>query len=264
MDAGEAAALTDLHTHILPDIDDGAADLGEATIMARAALDDGIACLAATPHSLRWPPGTDQAGLEARVAALSQHLASMGLPLTIVAGAEMALIPALVQQVDAGEHVTLNRSRYLLIEPLYASLPSRLDEMLFELQMRGLVPILAHPERSASLQREPQQLRALVEGGLLIQITAASLEGRRGRAAERVVRFLLRENLVHVIASDAHSPGDGGPRLARAQALAAEVIGAGRAQALVAANPAAILADQELEVEAPAQPGRRWFWQRRG
>ncbi len=256
-------ALTDLHTHILPALDDGAADLAEAVAMARVAVGEGLVRLAATPHSLRWPAGTCRETLEAGAAALMRHLAAEGLALDVVAGGETALLPSLPQQIDAGEFVTLNRSRYLLLELPYVGLPSRLEETIFQVQVRGYVPILAHPERSDELQRRPDRLRALVESGMLVQVTAGSLEGRFGPAARRTARRLLAGNLVHVIASDAHDAGDRAPRLSRARELAASIVGPERAAALVAANPAAILDDLPLEVEPPAPPAaRRWFWQR--
>ncbi len=257
-----AAEPADLHTHILPGLDDGAADLAEAMAMARIAEEDGLLCLVATPHSLQWPPGTCLEVLEAKVMAMERLLAREGIDLAVVAGAEMVLIPALPQQIDAGEAVTLNRSRYLLLEFLNNRLPPRLDEALFQVQVRGLVPILAHPERNPELQRRPGDLRRLVERGALVQITAASLEGRFGPAAEGAARRFLAENLVHVIASDAHSAEDRPPRLGPAHELAAAIVGPDRARALVADNPAAILADVPLKVEPPAPPRRRWFWRR--
>jgi len=265
MDAAASARWIDLHTHILPAIDDGAADWAEAIAMARCALADGIVHLVATPHNLRWPPGTDQRALTAQVAELTERLVTEGLPLRIALGAEMALIPALPHQIDAGEAIPLNCSRYLLLELPYTGLPPQLEEIISQVQVRGLVPILAHPERNIDLQRHPERLRRLVEGGLLSQVTAASLEGRFGRPAQHTAERLLAENLVHVLASDAHDPRARAPRLSKARALAAEIIGPEQAEALVSTIPAAILADQPVAVEPPRPPRpRRWFWPRPG
>lgn len=261
MDA-PASFLTDLHTHILPGVDDGAVDLAEATEMARAALADGIRTLAATPHNLRLPPGTGPAALETRLAALQRHLEAEGLPLRVVLGAEVALIAALPQQIDAGVVPALNGSRYLLLELPFDEAPVPIEELIFQVQVRGYVPILAHPERSPAFVRRPDALRPLVERGALVQITGASLVGAFGREAQAAARCLLEANLAHVIASDAHDATHRPPRLAQAEALAARILGAARAHALVAANPAAILADQPLDVEPPRPPARRWFWRR--
>ena len=187
MDAGAAISRTDLHTHILPGVDDGAIDLAEATAMAKVALDDGIVCLAATPHSLRWPTGTVEADLISRVAALEHSLAAQALPLRVVIGAETALIPALPLQIDAGQVVTLNHSRYLLIEPVFGGLPAEAEDILLQVQARGLVPVLAHPERSPDVQRQPQRLSRLVEQGALVQITAGPI-----KETVRVIREVLQ------------------------------------------------------------------------
>jgi len=260
--AAVAPGLIDLHTHILPGIDDGARDLSEALAMARVALQEGIVCLAATPHSLRWPAGTNRAALEARAAALEQALRSQELPLTVVAGAETALLAALPWQIAAGEAIPLNRSRYLLLElPCVGPIP-HLEEILFQVQARGLVPILAHPERAEGLASQHGRLRRLVQQGLLLQLTAGSLEGSFGPAVRRTAQRFLAEGLVQIIASDAHNAGGRAPRLRRAQELAARIVGPDRALAMVSTTPAAILADRPLEIEPPEGPRRRWFWWR--
>ncbi|HOG45490.1 MAG TPA: capsular biosynthesis protein [Anaerolineae bacterium] len=263
MDAA-AARLTDLHCHILPDVDDGPADLAGALGLARAALDDGIATVAATPHNLMWRRGLSCATLEARVAELQRCLEEHGLSLRVVPGAETALITALPQQIDAGQAAPLNHSRYLLVEPPPWGPPPPLQDLIFQVQVRGLVPILAHPERNDALARRLDLLQSLVERGTLVQITAGSLEGAFGQAPQEAAWRMLAAGLVHVIATDAHDTSRRPPRLSKAEALAATVIGAERAHALVAANPAAILNDQQLELEPPPPPQKhpRWFWQR--
>ncbi len=263
MAAQPPAPLTDLHTHILPGIDDGAADLAQALAMAKVAQAEGIRRLAATPHNLRWPVGTSQAVLAERVAVLARQFAEQQLPVAVVTGAEMALIPALPRQIDAGDVVSLNGSRYLLLELPYVGLPPQLEDIIFQVQVRGLVPILAHPERNADLARQPERLHRLVERGVLVQMTAGGLEGRFGRPAQRLAEHLLAADLVHVIASDAHDAEGRAPRLGAAQALAARIVGAERAYSLVATTPAAILDDLPLEFEPPRPPERkRRFWQR--
>jgi len=260
MQNGEAGPLTDLHTHILPGVDDGAADLGEALAMARAAVADGIRHMAATPHVFRSATVLNPTDQRARVAALQCALAEQDIPLSITAGAEMPLLVALPAQIDAGQYLTINDSRYLLVELPYFGLPGDLANLLWQVQARGLVPILAHPERNADLQRGLRQLSRLVERGLRLQITAASLEGLFGPEAQRTARHLLQEGLVHAIASDAHPADLRLPRLSKAATLAAEIVGAEGAQRLVSENPAAILADGPLP-EAPEPVRKRRWWQ---
>ena len=256
----QTRSRVDLHTHILPGLDDGAASLAEAARMARVALADGIGRMAATPHGLRLPPGADQAALATRVAELASFLKARALPLQVVVGAETALIPFLPQQIDAGQAVTLNGSRYLLLEFPYRGLPTRVEEMLFQVQVRGLVPILAHPERNAQLQRSPELLARWVERGALVQVTAGSLLGHFGRGPQHAAERFLEAGLAHVIASDAHNAEERPPILSLAQAKAAEITGEARAQAMVSSTPAAILDDLPLEFEPPRLvEKKRWF-----
>lgn len=258
--AGPVSLLTDLHSHILPGIDDGAADMEDALAIARAALADGVHTMAATPHSMLLSLDMDRAALAARVDELQRRLEQEGLPLRVVPGAEVPLIAALPGQIDAGLAPTLNGSQYLLLEPPVHCRLSLVQDLIFQAQVRGYIPILAHPERS-NLARDLDGLRTLVERGVLVQITAASLEGCFGRGVQKATRRLLRENLAHVMASDAHDARHRAPRLRQAEALAAEIIGAERAHALVADTPAAILAGESVQVEPP-QPvrRRRWFF----
>lgn len=249
--------LTDLHSHILPGVDDGARDLAEAVAMAHAALADGITTLAATPHSLDCLGKITPAELEAGVAELERCLQAQGLPLRVAVGSEVALIAGLPRQIDAGLVVSLNHSRYLMLESPFEDAPSQIDDLIFQAQVRGYVPLLAHPERSPALAGHLDRVRALVERGALVQITAGSLEGLFGRSAQVAAERLLAAGLVHVIASDAHDARRRPPRLSKAEALAARIVGRERARALVADNPAAILAGEALRVELPQPPPRR-------
>ena len=232
--------LIDLHTHILPGVDDGAADPTAALDMARLAAADGIARLLATPHALRLDGGIDAAEVQGRVRTLQVAVAAAGLPLTVGYGAEMPLIAALPRQIDAGSYLSLNGSRYLLIEPPYYGLPGDWENLLWQVQMRGLTPVLAHPERHPQLAGDLKRLRRVVERGCLLQITSGSLEGLFGGQAQAAARRLLRESLVHLLASDAHNATSRPPHVAKAVALAAEIIGREAAFRLAGANALAV------------------------
>jgi len=191
---------------------------------------------------------------------MQSFLRARKLPLRVAPGAETALIPLLPQQIDAGRTITLNGSRYLLLELPHTGLPARIEEVLFQVQVRGMVPVLAHPERNAELARGPELLARWVERGLMVQITAASLLGQLGHGPQRAAERFLEANLVHIIASDAHNAEGRPPALSAARARAAEIAGADKALAMVSSTPAAILDDLPLEVEPPRLPEKkRWF-----
>jgi protein-tyrosine phosphatase len=198
--------VIDLHTHILPGVDDGSRTLGDALEMARAALDDGIRTVAATPHVRGdWP--TTAETMETGVVDLREALAEAAVPLQLLPGGEIAL-----DRVDVLTEKELQRfglggnPDYVLLEFPYYGWPLALGPRVLELRERGVTPVLAHPERNGEVQANPERLRPLVEAGALCQVTAASLDGRIGRRS-RVAGFTLIEaGLAHLVASDAHTP----------------------------------------------------------
>lgn len=198
--------MIDLHTHILPGVDDGARDLDESVEIARAALADGTTVLAATPH-VRSDYPTRPERMERLVDELRRELLRRGAPVDLRSGGEVAL-DALegMADVELGRFGLGGNPSYLLLEFPYYGWPLELENAVFRLQTRGTTAVLAHPERNPQVQAEPERLRSLVEGGALVQITAASLDGRLGRGPRAASQRLLELELVHLLASDAHSP----------------------------------------------------------
>ena len=195
--------MIDLHSHVLPGLDDGAADLDEAVAICQAAVADGIGVLAATPHVRDdYPTTADQmnAALERLCAATSD------LPLELLPGAELALEEVRRGPADLRRFALAGNPSYLLVETPYYGWPLDIHELLFELIARRITPVLAHPERNAEVQERPERLDPLVAGGVLVQLTAASVDGRLGRQARAASRTLLDRDAAHLVASDAHAP----------------------------------------------------------
>jgi protein-tyrosine phosphatase len=198
--------VIDLHTHILPGLDDGARTLEDALDMARAFVAEGVIEVAATPHVRNDYPTSTDVMLRA-VDALRRVLEAEGIPLVVHTGAELAIdwIPRL-GEADLRRLTIAGRGRHVLVETPYHGWPAELVERLLELRLAGFTPVLAHPERNATVQEMPSVLEPLVGGGTLIQVTAASLDGRLGAAARETGLRLVASGLAHFIASDAHTP----------------------------------------------------------
>ena len=243
--------MIDLHTHILPGLDHGPGDWGEALEMCRIAVADGIATIAATPHVSEVFPNTPQR-IEAAAVELRQRLAEAGIPLAVVVGGDYHISPDLSPR----NVLTLGgNGRYFLLEFPYQLLPPRADAFIRVLLERGLLPIVTHPERTASLQRDWRRLEPLIKAGALVQVTAGSLLGEFGPAATAAAHRFLREGWVHLLASDAHWARQRSPRLAEGRAAAAKLIGDEAARALVEANPKAVLDGRDLrDGREPAAP----------
>jgi protein-tyrosine phosphatase len=196
--------MIDLHSHILRGIDDGARTLEDSLEIARAAVADGITAIAGTPHVRDdWP--TDAGVMEYRVAELTAELAQAGIPLELRGGGEIAFEWLARLPVDELRRFGLGGNpRYLLVETPYYGWPLALPDGLFSLRAQGITPVLAHPERNAEVQAHPERLAQLVGAGVLVQVTAASLDGRIGKRPQDCARALLEAGMVHMLASDAH------------------------------------------------------------
>lgn len=255
--------MIDLHCHILPGMDDGPESPAEAVAMCRAAAADGIETIVATPHC---KPGTYEftgAGILEAVDILSGELKKQGLDIRILPGAEVTVSPEMYASLKPGGYLAINRGRYFLAEFSPLSVPTRWDAFLLSFLDAGMTPIIAHPERNAWFINHPEALAAAVHSGILVQITAMSITGGFGPEARDFSVSLLRQNLVHAIASDGHSADIRPPQLAEAVALAADVVGRERAEALVTAIPRAIIDNQPIPNLDPVEYAPQTRLQRR-
>ena len=253
------APVVDLHTHILPGVDDGAPDLDAAIAMARVAADDGVATIVATPH-IRDDHPFEHARIPALVAELNAALAGAGVGVEVVAGGEVALTTTADLDAEALRAHGLGGGPYLLVESPYTDVGDLVERQLFDVQMKGLKPVLAHPERSPSFLSDLDRLRTLVDRGVLLSVTADSMAGRFGGNVARFTAELFRAGLVHDVASDAHDDRKRAPRLLHGfAALDRELPGiAAQAGWFTADAPGAMLAGADLppRPEPPRRAGR--------
>jgi protein-tyrosine phosphatase len=195
--------MVDLHSHVLPGLDDGAADLDEALEICRAAAADGIEVLAGTPH-VRHDHATTAAGMEAALAELQAAAAGI---VRVVGGGELDL-DELARPVEELRRFGLGGNpAYLLVETPYVGWPLDFADRVARLAAAGFTPVIAHPERNFDVQTNPALLDAPVAAGALVQLTAASLDGRGTKRADACARTLLERRTAHLVASDAHAPG---------------------------------------------------------
>lgn len=240
--------MIDLHTHILPGIDDGPQDLEGAVAMAQAALADGVQVLAATPHALGAYLDVSPADRDQGLATLRAELARLHLPLRIVPGFECQVVNRMPDILTAQpeylypcESVSPGApgQRHVLMELTEALPVTALASLLFRLQMLRITPVLAHPERHPDLHRDVSVIEGFVSHGGKLQITAMALLGNAGWRERRVCEALLRRGLATVLATDAHGVEEAGS-LGKALARATKLLGSAAA-ALVTSAPAAIL-----------------------
>jgi protein-tyrosine phosphatase len=255
--------VIDLHCHILPGIDDGPETIEGSLAIARAAAAAGIETLVATPH-VAAQYANDAETIARLVSELNERLELDQVPVRVLPGAEIAITH--LPELDPAQLplLGLGGGPWLLVEPPFSPVAPGLEATLLELLRRGHRLVLAHPERSAALQRYHDVLRSLADSGVLMSITAGSLAGRFGGEVRRQALAMAAEGLVHNVTSDAHDVRK------RAPGLAEELEEAGLGPLtdwLTRLVPAAVLADEPIPpapATAMARAGRGWRpWRRR-
>ena len=198
--------MIDIHTHILPEIDDGAESLDEAYEMALMAVRSGVKALVATPHSNQRVNFLEDElkRQEKTFVELEQILLQEKVPLKLFRGMEIWSSVDVVEKIKLGKLITLNQTSHVLIEFAFDEEPWWIEAIIRELQGAGLIPVLAHPERYFCVQDEPFLLQEWRENGAQTQMNKGSILGRFGSEIEKTAEVLLKNRLFTCIASDAH------------------------------------------------------------
>ncbi len=243
--------MIDLHSHILPSIDDGASTLDVALDMARMAVDDGIEVMACTPHFMPGIYDNTAEDVRSRVDALNRILIDRDINLSLVTGADAHIRPDFVSGLRNGEILTIHDSRYVLFEPPHNIMPQRMDELLYNIAIAGFVPILTHPERLKWIEQNYSVVTDLMESGVWMQITSGSLTGRFGKRPQYWAQRMLAEGRVSILATDAHNTRSRPPLLAEGFEIAKSEVGMDEALHLVVTRPECILNNSPPEHAAP-------------
>ena len=210
--------MIDLHSHVLPGLDDGARDIEETLEIARSMVEDGVELVVATPH-VRDDYPTSPAEMERTLVEVRRAVVAAGIPIEILGGGEIALDELPCLDADARARFGLGGNPWLLLlEFPYYGWPLGLARIVRELGSAGFVAVIAHPERNGEVQERPEQLEEVVRMGGIVQLTAASIDGRLGKRTAACARRLLQLGLAHLIASDAHAPMVRGAGLSAARA----------------------------------------------
>ena len=254
--------MIDIHCHSLPGVDDGAKTLEIAIAMCRMAAADGITHLVATPHS-NYKYGYDR---ETNLAKLAELEAAVGPTIKLLLGCDFNLSFDNIQRLTQnGRDFTINGTTYLLVEFPEFFIPEQMDNVLYEIEVSGLTPILTHPERNPVFQRKADLLDHWVSRGYLAQVTAKSLTGGFGSKAQRLSERWLSQNLIHFFATDAHDLSYRPPVLSACYQKVSELKGRKTADLLLIQNPRAVIDGQPLPLgPPPSEPSgssakKSWF-----
>lgn len=228
--------MIDIHHHLLFGLDDGPATIEGSLAMAEMAISEGITHIACSPHAnYRWNYQP-----EVNAAKTEELRAILGNRITLGRGCDFHM--SYDNVADAIAHptkYTLNGKNYLLIELPDFALPPNLPETYYELRLAGMTPILTHPERNLTLQKQPEKIADWLRSGMIVQITSGSLTGRFGKTAERMAHKLLEDRWVHFIATDAHDTDSRPPQIKEVMKLIGNRYGSETAERLCVSNPRA-------------------------
>ena len=229
--------MFDLHSHVLPGLDDGAVDLETSLAMARIYVEQGVLCVACTPHIMPGVYANSGPIIRRAVVTLQRRLDEAGIALRVAPGADNHIVPDFVPGLKEGRLLTLADSSYVLVEPPHHVAPARLEDLFFDIFLAGFIPVLTHPERLTWIESKYDVIERLVARGVWMQITSGSLCGRFGKRPRYWAQRLLGEGLVHILATDAHNLTSRPPDLLEGRMEAERLVGAEEAKHLVVTRP---------------------------
>lgn len=233
--------FVDLHLHILPGVDDGARSMADALEMARALVELGYSRAAPSPHHRKEYAARDAALCEAKRAELQAALGEAHVPLELFPNAEnFFLDETLMSDLGTPAARLLGKGKVLLVEaPYHGPLPM-LSSFVFKMKLKGITPLIAHPERCMEFEKRGRAAE-MVQAGALLQLDLGSLIGRYGKAAEKLSREFLDEGLYAVAATDLHSPVNARGWVGESLKALEKLAGARAFEALVSTRPGALL-----------------------
>ncbi|HEC15579.1 MAG TPA: hypothetical protein ENI99_03260 [Sedimenticola sp.] len=236
--------MIDMHSHILPGVDDGAEDDAAALQMLALAAEDGIKTQVLTPHIQPGVYDNTLPFLRDRLACFEQLVRENGIDIELRLAAEVRIGPEVLQLVQSDAIPWLGSwegHRVFLMEFPHNQIPAGSINLVQWLLKQGIIPMIAHPERNRGLQGDTTKLKPFLDAGCLVQITSGSLNGQFGAEAHKLAVELLRAGKVTLLATDCHNPAYRPPDLGAGYKAAAEIVGEPAAGSLVETNPRALL-----------------------
>ena len=264
--------MIDLHSHIIPAIDDGCKDEAMSLAMLRKAAASGTTAIFATSHVLGAGEHPSWEVLQTGAEKLRRVCKENDIDLEIYSGTEVFMDWELLDELAANGSYCLNGERfgkqavtYILVELPMHFMPQYADDFWYELRLKGVVPILAHPERYPELMANTEKLLAWRKEGLLLQCNAGSFAGKFGEAAERAAKLLLKNHLVDFIGSDAHRDVGRDTDMRKGAQVIREIAGEMELQRIAVENPKKVIRGETIEIVKPekiVKEKKKGFWGR--
>jgi protein-tyrosine phosphatase len=242
--------LIDIHSHILPGVDDGARTMEEAIAMLKMAVADGVTTQVLTPHIHIGRFNNTLATLAKQFFNFRSRLRAEGIPITLKLSAELRIGPEIMPIINNQQIPWLgsdNGVKTLLLEFPPREVPFGSEHLIRWLQKKNIRPVIAHPERNREFQQHPEKLEPFIDIGCPLQVTASSLTGRFGQGPQKLAIRLLKEGKVDVIASDCHNLKSRPPNLSEGLREAAKIVGESAANAMVHELPRQLITNHHKQ-----------------
>jgi protein-tyrosine phosphatase len=253
--------MIDIHSHILPGLDDGARDIEEALEMCALAAQDGIKTIVATPHNLNGVFNNKRETVLRATRLLNDAVRERGIDIVVLPGSDTHMDAMLLEELEEKNVTTINDARkFLLLELPNFVVPEHVRNLIFELKLRGITPVISHPERNDTIMGDTEILHELIRTGALVQITAGCVTGHFGRKNKKNACRLIESNMAHILATDAHNTTSRPPLLSRAVRLISKKIGAEEARKMVVDAPESLINGMPPPVKEPLKKKRKAFF----
>lgn len=243
--------MIDMHSHILPNIDDGARNIEETFHLIREAQEVGFEAIIATSHYMEEYYETNSPERRVWVNAIYQKLQEKNMNINLYLGNEIYLSENIIKLLEEGKASTINDTSYVLFEMPLNVEPLNLYDMIYEMMQYKIIPILAHPERYTFVQEEPELIYDLIQKGVLMQSNYASIIGYYGQKAQILVKKLLENNMVHFLGSDVHRQNTIYPKIPQILEEIKDLVGETKLEELTTINPKLVLNNKRIDIDEP-------------
>lgn len=245
--------MIDIHTHILPNIDDGARNIEETFNLIKEAQEAGFEKVVLTSHYMEGYYETDSKEREVWLNAIYQNLGAKNINVELYLGNEIYMSENIINLLEDGKASTINETSYVLFElPLNVE-PLNLYDIIYQMQQFKIVPILAHPERYEFIKSDPILIYDLIKKGVLMQANYGSIIGQYGEKTKMMVTKLLENNMIHMLGSDVHRPKTIYSKIPECLERIEHIIGKEKLDKLTTINPDLVLKNKRIDIEEPIE-----------
>ena len=243
--------MIDVHSHILPNIDDGSRSIDETFNLIKEAKEAGFEGIICTSHYMENYYETDRPEREVWINAIHENLKNKNIEMNLYLGNEIYMSDNIIKLLEDGKATTMNDTSYVLFElPLNVE-PMNLYDMVYEMQQYKIVPILAHPERYSFVQTDPELIYDLIDKGVLMQANYGSIVGQYGKKAQMIVQKFLENNMIHMLGTDAHRQNTIYPKIPEILVELKSLIGEEKLNELTTINPELVINNKRIDIRKP-------------